>query len=143
MSGATAEVMDRTLIGLQRMVDGSISEVRMQAGMAMHNQMFALAGFIVEVKIAALLQARAHGCTCFFSSVDPDLAVRADRHLLSAAIGNLLQNAFKFTHPGTEVTLNAYAAADRILIDVWDHCGGLPWSDTEKLFAAVCARRRG
>ncbi len=34
--------------------------------------------------------------------VDPRLAVDADRDLLLAAVGNLLQNAFKFTHPGTE-----------------------------------------
>jgi len=122
------------LVGLQRIVDGSVSEVRMQAGMAMHSQLFSLAGFIVEVKIAASLQAEAHGCACIFTSVDPELAVRADRHLLSAAVGNLLQNAFKFTHSGTEVALRAYAAGDRILIDVSDHCGGLPWSDAEKVF---------
>ena len=42
-----------------------------------------------------------------------------------SAVGNLLQNAFKFTHHHTEVRLNAYAAADRIRIDVEDHCGGL------------------
>ena len=50
------------------------------------------------------------------------------------AVGNLLQNAFKFTRHGTEVTLNAYAAADRILIDVEDNCGGLPTGDTERMF---------
>jgi signal transduction histidine kinase len=134
LTGATGGLMDRTLVGLQRIVDGSVSEVRMQAGMAMHSQLFSLAGFIVEVKIAASLQAEAHGCACIFTSVDPELAVRADRHLLSAAVGNLLQNAFKFTHSGTEVALRAYAAGDRILIDVSDHCGGLPWSDAEKVF---------
>jgi len=47
---------------------------------------------------------------------------------------NLLQNAFKFTRPGTEVTLNAYAAADRVLIDVKDGCGGIPSGNTETLF---------
>ena len=134
LTGATGALMDRTLVGLQRMVDGSISEVRMQAGMAMHTQLFSLADFIVEIKTAASLQAQANGCVCFFTSVDPELAVSADRHLLSAAVGNLLQNAFKFTHSGTEVALSAYAAGERILIDVSDHCGGLPWSDAEKVF---------
>ena len=137
LTGATGGLMDRTLVGLQRMVDGSISEVRMQAGMAMHPQLFSLAGFIVEVKIAASLQAEAHGCVCVFTSVDPELAIKADRHLLSAAVANLLQNAFKFTHSGTEVKLSAYAAGERILIDVSDHCGGLPWSDAEKVFVPV------
>ena len=49
-------------------------------------------------------------------------------------MGNLLQNAFKFTHHGSEVTLSAYASADRILIDVEDHCGGLPPGDPEKMY---------
>ena len=43
-----------------------------------------------------------------------------------AALVNLLQNAFKFTHPHTEVTLSAYAEGDRVLVDVIDNCGGLP-----------------
>lgn len=68
------------------------------------------------------------------SAVDPLLAIDADRDLLLSAVGNLLQNAFKFTHAHSEVTLNAYAVADRILIDVEDHCGGLPSGDAEKMF---------
>ena len=134
-SGATAKVMDRTLVALGRLVDGSVSEVRMEAGMAMHSQLFSLADFIVDLKISASLEAKLYNCWFEVSTVDLELAVEADRHLLSAAVSNLLQNAFKFTQPGTAVTLNAYAAADRILIDVEDHCGGLPWSDAERLFA--------
>jgi hypothetical protein len=66
--------------------------------------------------------------------VDPALAVDVDRDLLLSAVGNLLQNAFKFTHPHSEVTLNAYALADRILIDVQDHCGGLPPGGADSMF---------
>lgn len=52
-----------------------------------------------------------------------------------AALANLLQNAFKFTHPYTEVTVRAYALGPRVLIDVKDHCGGLPHGDAERTFA--------
>ena len=135
-SGATARILHRELAALSRLVDGSVFDVRMQAGMAMHNQLFSLASFIVDVKISAALEANHHDCRFLVSSVDLDLAIVADRHLLSAALGNLLQNAFKFTQPRTDVTLNAYATADRILIDVEDHCGGLHSSDPEELFAA-------
>ena len=54
--------------------------------------------------------------------------------MLFAAVGNLLQNAFKFTQRHTEVSLNVYAAADRIRIDVEDHCGGLPEGFAEEGF---------
>jgi signal transduction histidine kinase len=66
--------------------------------------------------------------------VDPALAVDADHDLLTAAVANLLQNAFKFTRHRSEVSLHAYAAADRILIEVEDCCGGLPAGATESLF---------
>jgi CheY-like chemotaxis protein len=46
----------------------------------------------------------------------------------------LLQNGFKFTGHHTEVALHAYAAADRILIDIEDHCGGLPPGLAETMF---------
>jgi hypothetical protein len=75
-----------------------------------------------------------HGCTLNVAAVEPLLAIDADRDLLMAAVGNLLQNAFKFTHHGTEVTLNAYAVADRILIDVEDNCGGLPVGAAATMF---------
>lgn len=45
-----------------------------------------------------------------------------------------MQNAFKFTRPHTEVTLTAYAAADRVHFDVEDTCGGLPPGNPEDMF---------
>jgi signal transduction histidine kinase len=54
--------------------------------------------------------------------------------MLFSAVGNLLQNAFKFTQRHTEVSLNSYAAADRIRIDVEDHCGGLPQGAAQEMF---------
>jgi signal transduction histidine kinase len=66
--------------------------------------------------------------------VDASLALTGNRDLLLAAVANVLQNAFKFTLPGTEVTLTAYAAANHVLIDVADHCGGLGQGVAEKMF---------
>jgi signal transduction histidine kinase len=99
-----------------------------------HSRLFSLSDFIAEIKVSAALEAQVKECGLNVSMVDPQLAVDADRDLLSSAVGNLLQNAFKFTHHNTAVTLNAYAAADRIFIDVEDNCGGLPPGDTEKMF---------
>lgn len=51
--------------------------------------------------------------------------ILADRQVLAAVIVNLLQNAFKFTRPGTAVTLRVDTGEDRVLIEVEDECGGL------------------
>ena len=134
LTGATGAVLDRSLVGLRNLIDRSLAEVRMTAGLPVQHELFSLAEFIGEVKLAGELEAQVKGCMLFVSDVDARLAVDADRDLLFSAVGNLLQNAFKFTHPGTEVTLNAYSMANRILIDVEDNCGGLPAGDAERMF---------
>jgi signal transduction histidine kinase len=134
LTGATGAVLDRSLIGLRNLIDRSLADVRIKAGMPAHHQLMSVADFIAEIQISASLEAQTRQCGFKVSLVDPELAVNADRDLLSSALGNLLQNAFKFTQPHTEITLNAYAAADRILIEVADHCGGLPPGDAENMF---------
>jgi signal transduction histidine kinase len=98
------------------------------------HRLMSLADFIAEVQDSVSLQAQALECSFHVSAVDPALAVDANPDMLFSAVGNLLQNAFKFTHHHTEVSLNAYAVGDRVRIDVEDHCGGLPLGAGEKLF---------
>ena len=133
-AGATGAVLDRSLIGLGSLIDRSLADVRVSAGVPARHHLIALSDFIAEVKISASLEARARGCRFTVSGVDATLAIVVDRDLLLSAAGNLLHNAFKFTQRHTEVSLRAYAAADRILIEVEDHCGGLPAHGTEKMF---------
>lgn len=123
VSGATGAVLDRSLISMRNLIDHTLTEVRMTAGLPVQHRLFSLANFVAEAKLAALLEAQARECIFTVAEVEPRLAVDADRDLLFSAVGNLLQNAFKFTQRHTEVTLNAYAVADRILIEVEDHCG--------------------
>lgn len=133
-AGATGSVLDRSLIGMKNLVDRSLSEVRVSAGLPLQSQLFSLADFVAEVKLSAQLEADLRGCTFAVKVVKRELAVDADRDLLLAAVGNLLQNAFKFTEKNSEVTLTCYAAANRIMIEIGDHCGGLPAGDAEKVF---------
>jgi len=134
VTGATGAVLERSLIGLRTLVDRTLADVRVAAGILPRNKLMPLADFIDEIGASALLEARARGCKLTVSDVDARLAVDVDPDMLLSALGNLLQNAFKFTQQGTEVTVNAYAVADRILIDVEDHCGGLPPGSADKMF---------
>lgn len=134
ISGATGGILERSLVGLANLIDRSLAEVRMTAGLPVHNRLYPLADFIEEIRLSASLEADTKECVLTVSQVDPLLAIDADRDLLLSAVGNLLQNAFKFSPPHSEIVLNAYAVADRILIDVEDHCGGLPSGDAEKMF---------
>ena len=46
---------------------------------------------------------------------------------------NLVAERLNLPSMAPEVSLNAYASADRILIDVEDHCGGLPPGAADKM----------
>lgn len=134
LTGATGAVLDRSLVALRRLIDRSLSEARTTAGMPARHQLFSVADFITEVQLSAALEAQVNRCALTVSYVDSQLAVDADRELLLSAVGNLLQNAFKFTHPLSEVLLRVYGLGDRILIEVEDRCGGLPPGDAERMF---------
>lgn len=134
LTGATGAVLDRSLVALRRLIDRSLSEARTSAGMPVRHRLFSLADFITEVQLSASLEAQVNRCKLTVSYVDSKLAVDADRELLLSAVGNLLQNAFKFTHSGSEVILKVYAMGDRILIEVEDKCGGLPPGNVEAMF---------
>lgn len=133
LSGATSAVLDRSLIRVRHLVDTSLAEVRVTAGLPVNLELMSLAEFIADVGRSAALEAQAFECTLVVSPVDEKLAIDGDRELLFSAVNNLLQNAFKFTRHGTEVVLNAYPFADRVIIAVKDHCGGLPNSDLDVL----------
>jgi hypothetical protein len=133
-TGATGALLDRSLIGMRNLIDRSLADVRISAGMPSRAQLISLTDFLTDIRIAASLEAESRGCIFTVGATDQELALDVDRETLMAAVGNLLQNAFKFTHRHTEVSLNAYAAADRIRIDIEDHCGGLPPGAVEEMF---------
>ncbi len=135
LGGATGAVLDRSLVGMRHLIEQSLTEVRTTAGIPSRRELLSLFDLVDEVKLTASLEAQMKECVFTASAVDPRLAVEGDRDMLFSAVENLLQNAFKFTRPHTEVTLTARAAGDHILIEVADHCGGLPPGDPEKMFA--------
>jgi signal transduction histidine kinase len=134
VTGATGAVLERSLIGLRTLVDRSLADVRVAAGIPPRHELVSVAEFIDQVGNSALLEAGARECVFTISAVEERLAMDIDRDMLLSAVGNLLQNAFKFTVHGTEVALHAYAVADRIVIDIEDHCGGLPPGSLETMF---------
>jgi signal transduction histidine kinase len=132
--GATGDLVKRSLLGIRALLDRALADVRAAAEIPVHVELFSVADFIAEVNVSASLEAQVRKCKFVVVTVDPRLAVDADRALLISAVTNLLQNAFKFTVAHTEVSLRAYGIADRVRIDVEDHCGGLPAGVADTIF---------
>ena len=125
---------------MARLISNALAEVAVKGGPLRQQQPLSLAAFIADAKSDADLDAATRGCRFTVADVDPRLVIKVNPDLLLAALMNLLHNAFKFTHPHTEATLEAYAAGERILIEVKDHCGGLPSGNPEKLFTPFSQR---
>lgn len=140
MSGATGAVLKRSHIAMQRLITSTLDEVRVKGTRLNLDEKFALASFISEAGESAQLDADRRGCTLSVMPVDPALHLEGNRELLLAALANLLNNAIKFTKATSVVSLAAFTAGERILIEVKDHCGGLPTGDVEKMFSPFTQR---
>jgi signal transduction histidine kinase len=133
VGGSTGAVLHRSLMGIGALVSHSLAEVRL-SHVVQNPEQFLVADFIKELAATATLEANAKGVILAVLPVEDGVAVEADRHILAAAVGNLLQNAFKFTRHGTTVTLRVAAGDERVLIEVQDECGGLMSGDVNDLF---------
>jgi hypothetical protein len=133
VAGSTGTVLHRSLMASHALIARSLAEVRLVQGIQ-HRERFLLAGFIADIGSAAELEANARGVRLTVAPVEDGVTIEADRQVLAAVVGNLLQNAFKFTRLRTIVKLSVEASAERVLIEVQDECGGLATADGHELF---------
>ncbi|MDG4594818.1 MAG: ATP-binding protein [Candidatus Contendobacter sp.] len=67
--------------------------------------------------------------------LDPELPlVNCDAVLIERALVNLLQNATKYTRPGTVIGVTASVEADWLSVEVWDEGPGLPAGREQAVF---------
>jgi signal transduction histidine kinase len=132
-SGSTSEVVSRSLARMRDLLDRSLAEVRLKAGIYKRARM-SVAALIEEVAITAAVEAEHRGLQLTVGPVADDVMIEADAHILVSALSNLLQNAFKFTHLLGHVSLNTHTTVDRVQIEIADECGGLPAGKIEDLF---------
>ncbi|HEU4764280.1 MAG TPA: HAMP domain-containing sensor histidine kinase [Candidatus Eisenbacteria bacterium] len=133
MTGSTIGVLERSLDALSHLIDQSVSEVRLSAGIY-RKERIEMSELTSGFEASASIEAAGRGIQFFVEHQNPTLAIDADRQLFLSAIGNLLHNAFKFTRPSSRVWLRTRPSAGSALIEVEDECGGLPPGGAEALF---------
>jgi signal transduction histidine kinase len=139
MGGTTAAMLGRNLRALRDLVNNSLAGVRLESGL--HGQhRVSVSELIEDAKSEAAVDAAAGGFNLTVTPVTPGIDVNADAQIFAAALGNLLQNAFKFSHPRGHVALRTSSTPDHVLIEVEDECGGLPPGNTEDLFLPFSQR---
>src|ERR1051325_6208578 len=130
------QVLRRSLNELRTLINRTLLDVRTaHGGDPRHGRdVIDIAEFVDEIEAAATLEAQAKGIRFMVPPVPEGLFVEADRHELGAAVRNLVQNAVKFTRPGTTVDLRVRCSDDRVRMEVQDECGGLAGGSEDHLF---------
>jgi signal transduction histidine kinase len=139
--GSTASLLGRSLKRAADLIEPSIAAARLGAGIRAPERV-SIRALIEEIEVGASLQATAQNLSLVVVFADEAADVEVDRAILAAAVGNLLQNAFKFTRARGHVWLRTAVAENRVLIEVEDECGGLPPGDPKELFRRFEQRGR-
>jgi signal transduction histidine kinase len=127
INGSTGAVLGRSLLRLRHVIDRTLAEVRLSTGQQWREPTRVLS-LLNELDEAGRLHAEYRGIEFTLEPIDPTMTIDADPQLLTPAIMNLMQNAFKCTPPRGHVMVRARRDGARVLIEVEDECGGLPAS---------------
>jgi len=133
ITGSTVGVLERSLQTLRTLVDHSVTEVRLAAGLY-HRERIRLVELIDEIEADTLMQAMNRELLFTVERGDRNLEVDADRQLLASAVSNLLQNAFKFTPPGKHVWLRTRSTGEHVRIEIEDQGGGMQMEAAEAVW---------
>jgi signal transduction histidine kinase len=126
----TGGVLGRSLQRMENLISQALIAVQLESGKLFDVRDISLPDLLEDLQAAAFPPRQ---ITLSVESERP-LVVLADEQILRSAIGNLVQNALKFTHSGGQVVIRARHEADAIVVEVEDECGGLNPGDEERLF---------
>jgi two-component system sensor histidine kinase SenX3 len=87
-----------------------------------------------EAVIRSLAAAEQRGIRIDLDEPDGELVVLGDRRQLVSAVSNLLDNAVKYSEPGSDVFVSAAADDGHVALKVRDHGIGIPARDLDRVF---------
>jgi signal transduction histidine kinase len=139
VNGSTGGVLGRSQNRVDELDTRPLAMVRLESP-SRKRERVSVSELLEEVEIDAAPEAHARGVELRVTPAPAGADIEVDRHILAAAVANLLQNAFKFSRPGSQVSLRVQATVDRVLIEVEDQCSGLPSGKIEELFQPFSQR---
>ncbi|MDQ3384727.1 MAG: ATP-binding protein, partial [Actinomycetota bacterium] len=129
-----AERMTGEAFRVARLIDDLLDLTRIEAEeTAVHEpvSVHAVVGEALE-RVRPLAESRR--ITLDVTGVARRHTLRADRRQLVSAVGNLLENACKYSDPGSSVEVTSQSEGGLVEIAVLDHGIGIPERDLERVF---------
>jgi signal transduction histidine kinase len=135
----TGQLLQRSLQRMDSLLAHALVVSRLESGAPLEPRTVELEPWLRQLVADAVTE---RGVTVTLL-VEATPTIDADERLLTSAIANLIQNAVKFTAPGSVVQVRARLDGDDVVIEVEDRCGGLPSSSPhEDLFLPYLQRGR-
>ena len=131
----TRGVMERQLAHMVRLIDDLLDVSRITTGKVILRKEIVRLRDIVETAIEAtrpLIDAAHHELSVVLPA--NDVYLEADATRLAQVIGNLLNNAAKYTPSGGRINLSARDEGQNVVIDVQDNGMGIPSSKLDEVF---------
>jgi signal transduction histidine kinase len=138
-SGSTSVMVSRNHDRMNALIQRSLVEIRLEAGVE-YRERVSVAALLQDAEADSSMEAAARNLALMVTTVDAGAVMMVDRQIVSGAIANLMQNAFKFSRPEGHISLRTTVTEDRVLFQVEDECGGLPPGKADQLFGAFQQR---
>lgn len=134
---ATRESLLRTIVDessrLNDIIANLVFATRLESGSVDLRREWTTVEEIVGAGLARHREALA--CRPFRVHVPTDLPMmRVDNAMLPQVVHNLVENALRYTAPGTAMGISAWTSATSIVVKVWDEGAGLADDEASKVF---------
>ena len=133
VTGATGDVLDRSLARMGSLIDRSLAAVRLQTEPKPVVERFRLADALDQVRATVRRDVERRNLELVMD-VDRALEVETDEQFLMSIVSNLVQNAVKYSRTAGRIVLRGRQTGDVLVLEVEDECGGLPAGKVDELF---------
>ena len=119
---------------LSRIIDDLLDLSRIEVNDRPRRELLTVDALVAEAVDPQRVTAAAAAITLQVDPVPADLAVAGDRRDLVSALANLVDNAVKYSEPGSSVRVHVERGPEAVRIDVVDRGIGIPARDRERIF---------
>ena len=126
------EILDEEADRLERLVTGAIQMARIEAGELRLERRISPISEIIAKTVASL--AGVSDGRTVTQIADANLMADADPELLHLALKQVLDNAFKYSTPGSPIAITAQEQEGDVLVTVANHGRGIPESEQRHIF---------
>lgn len=128
---------------LANTVDDLLTLARIESGELTQTADLRVADLLQAVAGRVGYQSEEEGITLNFVTQPDNLSLSGDRVQLTSGLGNLVDNAVKYSESGSTVTVNAMQAGEAVKIVVADEGVGIPEADRDRIFERFYRVDRG